>query len=84
MRADSRSISSNPVNPYNAASEKASGARRSFQTRRKAVKQAAAVRAWTGADKAPVIGQWMNGGRGKTVSKDQRRGSVIARLPEVA
>ena len=84
MRTDSSSISPNPVNPYNAASEKTAAAQRSFQVRKKSVKRAAVVRAWTGVDKAPIIGQWMNGGRSQTSTKDQRHANAIGKLSDVA
>jgi hypothetical protein len=72
MRIDCGSINPKPVNPYNAATEKMTATRRSFQVRKKLAKRAAGVQGWSGVDKAPIIGQWMNGGRGQMLTKDQR------------
>jgi hypothetical protein len=72
MRIECNSITPKPVNPYNAATEKAVTARRSFQVRKKLAKRAAGVQAWAGVDKDPIVGQWMNGGRSQMLTKDQR------------
>ncbi|MGD0938642.1 MAG: hypothetical protein ABR905_02945 [Terracidiphilus sp.] len=72
MRVDADSTNTNPVNPYNAAAEKTSAARRSFQMRKKLAKRAASGQGWAGLDQAAMIGQWMSGGQGLTINKDQR------------
>jgi hypothetical protein len=84
MRVDSSSTNSNSVNPYNAATEKTAAARRSFQPRKKPVKRAASVQAWTGVDKASMMGQWMSGGRSQALTKIQRHASAPGKDSKIA
>ena len=83
MRVNGRSIITNPVNPYNAATEKTIAARWPTQLRRKLAKLAASARAWAGKDKAPTIGQWMNGGREQTLPKKQCPASTVGKAPNL-
>jgi len=77
MRVDGGSSNANPVNPYNAATEKTLAARRPCQARKKLAKRATAgSQAWAGFDQAPVIAQWMSGERGKTPGKEQHNASA--------
>jgi hypothetical protein len=78
------SDSSNPVNPYNAASDKTAAARRSYQQRKKLAKRAGANQAWAGLDQASMIGQWMSAGRSPASTKNQRPGGVLAKGSKVA
>lgn len=79
MRADSSSNNSNPVNPYNAATEKTVVARRSFQIRKKIAKRAANNQAWAGFGRAPMMAEWMSGGRSQTNAKEQRQTNAKTR-----
>jgi hypothetical protein len=69
MRIECSSIKPKPVNPYNAAAEKATSARRPFQARKKIAKRAAGSQGWAGVDQASMAGQWMNTGRDQTLTK---------------
>jgi len=80
MRIDSSTSNANAVNPYNAAAEKTASARRSCQVRKKLAKRAAGSQAWVGFDQAPVIGQWMSGEPGKTLSNQRRNTSAAGKL----
>jgi hypothetical protein len=84
MRLDDGSIKHDPVNPYNAATEKVAALRRTFQARKKPVKRVAGVQAWVGVDQAAVIGQWMNGGCDRTSNKDHRETTVSGKDLKVA
>jgi len=46
MRVDGGPIHTNPVNPYNAATEKTVAARRSYQLRKKLAKRATGGQGW--------------------------------------
>jgi hypothetical protein len=81
MRSDGSSMNPNPVNPYYAATEKAVAARRPFRVRKKPMKRAAGVQAWAGSDQAFMMGQWMNGGPGQALPKDQRHASASGKDP---
>lgn len=75
MHLDKGSSNPNPVNPYNAAAEKTTVAQRSFQLRKKLAKRTAGTQAWAGLGQAPMIGQWMNGGRDSALTEDKRHAS---------
>jgi len=79
MRADGSSSNDNPVNPYNAATEKTIAARRPYQRQKKLAKRAAGSQAWAGFDKAPVIGQWMSGGRGQTLGNERHNAKTAGK-----
>jgi hypothetical protein len=79
MRVNDSSSNANPVNPYNAATEKTFAVRRPYQARKKLAKRATRSKAWAGFDQVPVIGQWMSGGPGKTPGKEQRNASAANR-----
>jgi hypothetical protein len=79
MRAESSTIHPNPVNPYNAASEKTAATRRSYPVRKKLAKRAASGQSWAGMDQAAMIGQWMSGGKSRTQPKEQRRVSAAGK-----
>jgi hypothetical protein len=70
MRSDNSAIKPNPVNPYNAATEKAFAAQRPSQARKKSVKRETGGQAWTGSAQSLMIGQWMSAGRGRALAKD--------------
>jgi hypothetical protein len=79
MRVDGASNHPSPVNPYNAATEKAVVAKRSFQLRKKLAKRAANPQGWAGLDQAAMIGQWMNGGHDRAKTENQRQHGGAAR-----
>jgi hypothetical protein len=79
MPIDGGSTHPNPVNPYNAATEKTAAARRSYQLRKKLAKRPTGPQGWAGLDQAPMIGQWMNGGQGKTPGKEQHNTSAAGK-----
>lgn len=77
MRVDGGSTSNKPVNPYAAAAEKATSARRAFQMRKKLAKRSAGTQNWSGLGRASMIDQWMNAGR----SQAQIKGQTHPRVP---
>lgn len=79
MRSDSANTRLDPVNPYNAATEKTVSARRSFQMRKKLAKRAAGAQGWAGVDQAAMMSQWMSGGQARSPAKDQRRAGAGGR-----
>ena len=83
MRVDSGSINPNPVNPYNAATEKTVTARRSFQLRKKLAKRATGTQTWEGVDQVSMIGQWMSAGRGSTLTKNTRQASATLKNSKI-
>jgi hypothetical protein len=79
MRIDNNSLTRTPVNPYNAATEKAVTARRPFQAKKKPVKRATVVQGWAGSHEALMVGQWMSGARINAPTKGQPRANVSGR-----
>ena len=79
MRIDGGSTQPNPVNPYNAATEKTVAAKRSYQLRKKLAKRAASSHGWAGLDQTALIGQWMSGGQDKTKTRNQRQSVASAK-----
>ena len=69
--------SPNPVNPYNAASEKTAGARRSSPMRRKLVKHSTGTQAWASVDQTPIIGQWMSGAHDQSTKDRHPTGGAV-------
>ncbi len=72
MRIECNPVIPKPVNPYNAAAEKAVSARRSFQVRKKIAKRSTGPQGWAGLDKAAMLGQWMSADREQTLTNDRR------------
>jgi hypothetical protein len=79
MRVDGSSIHPNPVNPYNAATEKTVAAKRSYQLRKKLAKRATGSQGWAGLDQAAMVGQWMSGGQEKAKARNQRQLGATSR-----
>ena len=75
MRINGTPMNTIPVNPYNAATEKAVTARRSTQLRKKLAKRAGANQAWAGLNQSSMMGEWMSAGRGQAPTKEQRNAS---------
>ncbi|MGD0095668.1 MAG: hypothetical protein ABSB60_04190 [Terracidiphilus sp.] len=71
MHLGGGSIQHNPVNPYNAATEKTFAAKRSYQIRKKLTKRASGAQGWAGVDQTAIIGRWMSGGHGLSSTKNQ-------------